>query len=92
MPQGYDQHYNTFADLFEDRIAYSYESAYPPRIRTEKNGIEYIDFYKLTLCKTGIGAYKIEQFTFAPHLWPKIKKLAELLQPDPVEEVLYSEN
>ena len=81
-------HYDLFYDLFYQEIAYAAEAQYPPRIY-EQDGYEYIEFYKLALCETGIGSYKTSQFTFAPHLWPKIKRLAEMLIETPAEKVLY---
>lgn len=76
-------HYETFAELFEE-ISYAHESKYPPHIEKD-----YVSFYKLGLTRDGQGSYKTSNFTFEPHLWPKVVALAKMLQPDPVEEVLY---
>jgi hypothetical protein len=83
-------YYATLGQLLEE-IAYAYEDQYPPRIYKDSKGLEYVSFYKLGLCETGIGSYKMDQFEFAPHLWPKIKKLAELLTITDAEKVLYDE-
>jgi len=81
-------HYDSFFDLFHNEITYAAEANYPPYMYTH-GGYEYVRFYRLTLCSKGLGSYKTSQFTFSIHIWPKIKKLAEMLIETPAEKVLY---
>lgn len=84
--------YNTFKELFDHHIQYSYEPQYGVVFSKgvlNSIRIEYITFYKLTIFSNGELEYKGNVETYDPRLWDKVKLLAEMLQETTAEKILY---
>jgi len=86
--------YNTFKELFDAHIQYSYEGQYGCALgkghwKSGIAGVEYATFYKLTIYSNGDLEYKGDHSTYDPRLWSKVKLLAELLIETPAEKILF---
>ena len=80
--------YNTFAELF-GFISYAIEWNTVPIYYPSS---ECIVFNKLTIFKNGTLTYKIEEYTYNPKLWPRVRLLLELFKEDnDAIDILYGE-
>jgi hypothetical protein len=77
-----------FPELFKE-IAWDYEAGQSLKIYVDEEGVQHITFNKLYLNSLGQASYKVSNWTFSPHLWPKVVKLAELLEVTEMEKVLF---
>lgn len=77
----------TWLELFSE-ISYAFDRDYKPDFYTQ-DGIEYISFYKLYLNSKGQASYKVDDWTFDPALWPRVKLLYKLFEENNAIDVLY---
>lgn len=85
MPVEYDIVH--WKDLFSE-IAYAFETPYPPKYWVE-DGVEYINFYKLTLTSEGHYSYKAINGLFDPKLWPRVKLVYKTFEENGPVDILY---
>lgn len=89
--------YNTFKQLFDSHIQYSYEGRHACYLDTGdigEDGLyqECAIFYKLYIYSNGTLNYKGNVQTYNPKLWPKVKALVKMLKETKAEKILFQSN